>query len=69
MKDFPWFPGVRYKPYTQKRKLGNHGNSSKTQNAEMWVCKFKNPWNAVQITSNSQRFSNISNHAAANWVL
>ena len=29
-KDLPWFPDFRFEPYTQKRKLGNHGNSTKT---------------------------------------
>ena len=29
-KDFPWFPSSRFVPYTQKQKLGNPGNSSKT---------------------------------------
>ena len=23
-KDFPWFPGFCFEPYTQKRKFGNH---------------------------------------------
>ena len=28
-KDFPRFPGFRFEPYTQKRKPGNNGNSTK----------------------------------------
>ena len=28
-KDFPWFPCFRFEPYTQKRKPGNHRNSTK----------------------------------------
>ena len=27
-KDFPWYPGFCVEPYTQKRKPGNHGDSS-----------------------------------------
>ena len=29
-KNFLWFPGFRFELYTQKRKLGNHGNPTKT---------------------------------------
>ena len=29
-KDFPWFPSFRFVPYTEKGKLGNPGNSSKS---------------------------------------
>ena len=28
--NFPWFPGFRFEPYTQKRKLRSHGNFTKT---------------------------------------
>ena len=28
--DFPWYLGFRFEPYTKKRKLGNHGNPTKT---------------------------------------
>ena len=30
INDFPWFPGIRFEAYNQKRKLGNLGNSTKT---------------------------------------
>ena len=29
-KDFLWFPGFPFEPYTQKWKLGNQGNFTKT---------------------------------------
>ena len=34
MDIFLWFPGFRFEPYTQKQKLGNHGNSKKWPNCE-----------------------------------
>ena len=41
----------------------------KPKNAEIWVRNFKNPWNAVQITSNLLWINHIANHTAAIWVL
>ena len=68
-KDFQWSPGFRFEPYTQKPKLGNHGNSTKTHNTEMWECSFKNIWNAAQITSNSKSFSHVTSHVSGVLVL
>ena len=38
-RDF-WVFVINPKPFIQKWKLRNHGNSSKTKNTEMWVCSF-----------------------------
>ena len=67
-KYFPWLPGFRFEPYTQKGKPGNHGNSTKCHNTEIWECSFKTSWYTVEIAWNSKSFSNTANHVIGIWV-
>ena len=67
-KGFPWFPGVRFEPYSQKENSKIKERLKKRDNTAIWECSLKNSWNTLQITSKLECFRQIVNHAVCSGL-